>query len=281
MLNLDIGPDDVITNKKQAIKSLNNLLEFYINDPTKKYLKKATLLSYWIKDYVKMINFEETFEPKRNISYKRGNIIKLNFGFNIGSEYGGLHYAIVLDNNNAHNCPTVTVIPLTSIKPDGVIHKNSVHLGNELYRLLKIKYDTTLKSLKDEQKELDEAIVSFKILVDTTKKSFDQIKTINDPEIQDAELDKIRKCLDSADKIDSFWKEKQKHNQEQQVYLNKIGNEINHMQQGSIALVNQITTISKIRIFDPKNLKGVLSGISLSEESMDKINQKVKELYIF
>ena len=50
---------------------------------------------------------------------------------------------------------------------------------------------------------------------------------------------------------------------------------------GSIALVNQITTISKIRIFDPRNLKGVLAGISLSEEGMEKINQKVKELYVF
>ena len=50
---------------------------------------------------------------------------------------------------------------------------------------------------------------------------------------------------------------------------------------GSIALVNQITTVSKIRIFDPRDLKGVLSGVSLSEENMEKINQKVKDLYIF
>ena len=53
------------------------------------------------------------------------------------------------------------------------------------------------------------------------------------------------------------------------------------MKEGSIALVNQITTISKIRIFDPRNLKGVLAGVSLSEESMEKINPKVKELYTF
>ena len=53
------------------------------------------------------------------------------------------------------------------------------------------------------------------------------------------------------------------------------------MKEGSIALVNQITTISKMRIYDPRNLNGVLSGISLSEESMEKINQKVKELFVF
>lgn len=53
------------------------------------------------------------------------------------------------------------------------------------------------------------------------------------------------------------------------------------MKEGSVALVNQITTVSKMRIFDPRSLKGVLSGISLSEENMEKINQKIKDLYVF
>ena len=72
-----------------------------------------------------------------------------------------------------------------------------------------------------------------------------------------------------------------RHNSEQQENLEKIGLEISRMKEGSIALVNQITTVSKMRIFDPRNIKGVLAGISLSEENMDKINQKMKELYIF
>ena len=53
------------------------------------------------------------------------------------------------------------------------------------------------------------------------------------------------------------------------------------MKEGSIALVNQITTVSKMRIYDPRNLRGVLAGISLTKESMEKVNKKVKELYIF
>ena len=91
-MSKDFEKEDVIQNKKAAIRSLNNLLELYINDPSKKHLKKANLISYWIKDYVRFINFEEKFDPTKNIAYKRGNIVKLNFGFNIGSEYGGLHY---------------------------------------------------------------------------------------------------------------------------------------------------------------------------------------------
>ena len=124
-MSTDFSKEDVIQNKKQAIKKLNSMLEGFINDPSGQRLKKANLLSYWIKDYVRMINFEEAFEPTRNISYKRGNIVKVNFGFNIGAEYGGLHYGIVLDNNNSHNSPVVTVIPLTSIKNDKQAHPRS------------------------------------------------------------------------------------------------------------------------------------------------------------
>ncbi len=118
-----------------------------------KHLKKAHLISYWIKDYVRFIKFEENFEATKNITYKRGNIVKLNFGFNIGSEYGGLHYGIVLDNKNSHNSPVLTIIPLTSIKNNKTVHNNSVNLGNEIYRLLKLKYDTISKSLKDDKRE--------------------------------------------------------------------------------------------------------------------------------
>lgn len=273
--------EDVIQNKKDAIKTLNKMLERFINDPSEKHLKKANLISYWIKDYVRMISFEEKFDPTKNIAYKRGNIVKLNFGFNIGSEYGGLHYGIVLDNKNDHSSPVVTVIPLTSVKADKKIHKNSVELGNELYKSLKLKYDTTSKALKDEQNEIREAIAAFSTLVDLAGESLKNYEHKETLEAKEKELANAEKYLSATEKIEKLWKEKEKHNLEQQEYLSKIGEEISCMKEGSIALVNQITTISKIRIFDPRNLKGVLSGISLSEESMEKINQKMKDLYIF
>ena len=115
-MSKEFTKEDVIQNKKEAIKCLNKMLESFINDSSGRHLKKANLISYWLKDYVNLINFEEKFEPTKNIAYKRGNIVKLNFGFNVGSEYGGLHYGVVLDNRNSHNSPVLTVIPLTSVK---------------------------------------------------------------------------------------------------------------------------------------------------------------------
>lgn len=281
-MSKELTKDDVITNKKEAIKALNKLIESFINDSTGRHLKKANLLSYWLKDYVKMISHEEKFEPTKNIAYKRGNIVKLNFGFNIGCEYGGLHYGVVLDNKNDHSSPVITVIPLTSLKSDKEIHSNSVELGNEIYRLLKIKYDTIQKTLAEEQNEIKEMISIANTMVNFVNTNLDELNSLDAGSNEyDEKLKSARSYLDSSHKLQEIWEKKLEHNQIEQEYLTKIGEEISRMKKGSVALVNQITTISKIRIFDPRNIKGVLSGISLSAESMEKINQKIKELYIF
>ena len=279
-MSKEFTKDDVIANKKEAIKSLNQLLESLLNDGSdlnEKHLKKANLISYWIKDYVNMLKFEEKFEPTKNISYKRGNVVKLNFGFNIGSEYGGLHYGIVLDNKNNHSSPVVTIIPLTSIKENRIVHENSVDLGNELYKMLKLKYDTISKSLKEEQEETNKTYKAISALIDNFEKAH-KMRGVNKP--NDIFVD-LQQLLSSAEKLSAEYENKSRYTREQLKYLSKIGSEISQMKEGSIALVNQITTVSKIRIFDPRNLKGVLAGVSLSAESMDKINQKVKDLYIF
>ena len=51
------------------------------------------------------------------------------------------------------------------------------------------------------------------------------------------------------------------------------------MKTGTVALVNQITTISKQRIYDPKHDFDILAGIQLSSNSMEKIYEKIKKLY--
>ena len=281
----ELTKESVICNKKEAIKALNKMLECYINDSSEqaqKHLKKANLISYWLKDYVKLINFEEKFNPCKNISYKRGNIVKLNFGFNIGSEYGGLHYGVVLDNNNSHHSPVITVIPLTSAKEGKNIHSNSVDLGNELYKSLKLKYDTIHKAFTDEDNETDGILEMNRKTILLVKETFKIFRNSpkDSPERTSA-YNTLQSYIETAEKLNAALENRSEQRQEEEEYLSKIGDEIAQMKEGSIALVNQITTVSKMRIFDPRNLKGVLSGISLSPASMDKINDKVKELYIF
>lgn len=277
-MSAKFSKEDVIQNKKQAIKDLNHMLEGFINDPTGQRLKKANLLSYWFKDYVRMVDFEETFDPKRNIAYKRGDIVKLNFGFNIGSEYGGLHYAIVINNKNPHNSSVVTVIPLTSQKGDAHVHHNDVELGNELYRSLKLKYDTIAQQVQAECEEIDKMLGLINIL--TTAVDVALATPAGSPEASEA-ASAAQKYMEIANDLKSDWQIKSEQNQKESKQLEKIKAEIDQMKTGSIALVDQITTVSKIRIYDPRNAYGVLSGIRLSPESLDRINSKIKELFVF
>lgn len=272
VISKKLTEEDVIQNKKEAIKNLNAMLESLIGRKDPKYLKKASLISYWIKDYTRMLNFEEKFNPAKNIAYKRGDIVKVNFGFKIGAEYGGLHYGVILDKHNPHNSPVATVIPLTSIKNGKSIHNNNVCLGNELFEKLNNKLNKIIPEIEHEQikiasksKKLESELLSLRgILHRDPSKASEYSNKIDDLE-QMFETIK-QQALFIAPRMDE---------------AQKLSKELSKMKQGSVAIINQITTISKIRIIDPKNNLGVLHGISLSAENMNRINDKVKELFMF
>ena len=62
--------------------------------------------------------------------------------------------------------------------------------------------------------------------------------------------------------------------------LEKFEDEISKMKKGSIALVNQITTVSKQRIYNPQRYSDILSGLQLSDNSLKLICNKLKQLFI-
>lgn len=274
-----LNKKNVLQNKKDAISKLDKFLDKYINNPTEEHIKKADLISYWLKDYTRYIEFEERFDPKRYIAYKRGDVIKVNFGFNIGAEYGGLHYAVVLDNHNDHASPVVTVAPLTSTKENSKSNKHNVPIGNELYRLMKIKAEAAIRMSAEERSNIEKSKLYynslFKMVIDSIVKNKNSPLSNNKSDEDAVEmLELLKQTLDDLciqlNHLDNTSAE-----------LKKILSEISRMKKGSTVLVGQITTVSKMRIYDPKKSKDVLYGISISKENMDKINDKIKELYVF
>ena len=63
-------------------------------------------------------------------------------------------------------------------------------------------------------------------------------------------------------------------------YIKKVEKEISKMKKGSVALVSQITTISKQRIYDPKTNADVLAKLKVSSNTLDLIDNKIKELFL-
>ena len=72
--------------------------------------------------------YEVKVKPTRFKRYSRGQIVKVKFGVNIGSEFSGDHYAIIVSKQDTMLNPILHVIPLTSKK-----HNYNIELNNLLY----------------------------------------------------------------------------------------------------------------------------------------------------
>lgn len=245
-----------------TINDLNKMLDTMCSIDQNS-LKRAELITYWLKDYKKYLEFEKVFTPKKLKEYKRGDVLKVNLGFKIGNEEGGLHYAIVLDNKNARSSGVITIIPLSSIKPNEILSKYDVPLGDELYSKVTTKYQSISKFCMNEIIRLDKEI----------NYCYEQKKIISkEPDINLEQ--KLSKKIAQL-KNDLIKLKLERKN------MDKIHKEMKKMKSGTKALVGQITTISKMRIFDPKYTTDILSNIKISPNNLDLITKKVNQLYVF
>lgn len=239
MENLDIdennninSKDEIVSHVEVSLRQLKKLMISYTNN--KETISKADKLAYWLEDYSRLLSFEDDFNPNCLKSYHRGDVIKVNLGYNIGNEEGGLHYCIVIDRFNPKSSGIVTVIPLTSYKGKS-LHYSSVFLGNEIYLNFKEKYD--------------------KLMLELSQK-------INSINVENSTQEEIKSALDNL------------------AFAKKVNSEMSKMKKGSVALISQITTISKQKIYDPQKKSDVLSDLRISDKSLDLINEKIKKLYI-
>ncbi len=239
--------EELKRHKENALSKINCYIDSLL-DGSDADKSKADKLAYWIEDWTRFLEYEARFDSRKLRRYKRGEIIKVHLGFNVGSEEGGLHYAVVIDNVNNLSDPTVRVVPLTSVKPNKDVTKlpkGMIFLGNELFTNLSSKLSVT-------RRNINEKIAQAKDI-------------INKPNILKKDYDEVTKKVSELE--------------DEMRLLEAMYNEISKMKKGSIALVNQITTISKIRIYDPKTNKDILSNIKLSNEKLDLIDCEIKKLF--
>lgn len=254
--------DNIIKN---AVNDIENLLYAYRDSKSTKDNKKAELLSYWLSDYCKMLKKEATFNPTKLKRYKRGEIVKVHLGYNIGSEEGGLHYAVILDKNNSPSNPTVTIIPLTSVKPHTDLehlHPSKIFLGDYIFCSLNKKLATQEHDLQTALNEINGKIATLKNAV--TAATDDELLNLKGIHAQ-----KVQELHEDAEKISA--------QREQNI---KLQREIAKMKAGSIALISQITTVSKIRIYDPLYSSSTLSNIRLTPQLLNLVDQKICELFV-
>ena len=182
------------------------------------------------------------------MSYRRGDIVKVHLGYRIGNEEGGLHFAVVVDRHNSKKSGVLTVVPLTSKKKGKKLNANNVDLGNELFRLMMSKHGKLHKEIGDKIHLINEKLKNLDQKVDT-EEVINIYAQLGELESKARELDEIKKSMLK-------------------------------MKEGSVALPNQIITVSKIRIYDPRHSGDVLYGIRLSDTTLSGIDNKIKEMFL-
>lgn len=224
----------------EASAALSSLLLSLATSENSDNKKKSMLLGYWIKKYVSLIKKEPKFAPRSIPRYKRGQIVNVDFGFRVGKELGGLHYAVVLDVKNNQSSPVITVIPLMSYKANSFKENNfTTLLPDGVFTALNNK--------------LSGLIMQAQEMIAETKK--DNIS------LQDAKVKR-----EAAKPII--------------VMAENALDELKHLKSGTVANTCQITTISKMRITQPLNTADALYGVRLSDEDMDCIYQQLRNLYL-
>ena len=264
-----MAKNELTKNINRAKHKLNSILSKYSKSNDTELNNKANLLSYWLVNYLKMIEREQTFDPRHLKKYKRGDILKAHLGFNIGHEEGGLHYVVVVSNTNANSSDLLTVVPLTSLKKSSKITKYDIDLGTTLYDKLSTKHNRELLVLTNIIAKYEKQANNFNQEVKDLVKNTDE----NSQKVTNSQqfihiLDTQHELLKKIDML-----------QKDVDTIQKIQDELKNMKSGSIALVGQLTTISKIRIYNPKNTHESLHGIKLSDSEMDLIDNKIIELY--
>ena len=95
--------------------------------------KRQDIIIKWLAKWSRYLSLEDTFRPDYVPRYKRGDVVYVDFGFNVGNEYGGIHYAAVLEHDNHKTNGNILVVPLTSLdvgKTPADVAKADLYLGD-------------------------------------------------------------------------------------------------------------------------------------------------------
>ena len=261
--------------------------------------KRSDKIAQWIENWVKYLKIEQVFNPRSIKGLKRGSIVYADFGFNVGREYGGLHYAIVLNKKDPRSNHLLHVLPLTSVKETTDMSNLKYFqfpIGDEVFQLLKneanqkvIELTKLYDRFSKKDDELHERALIVESLIKDNKKAFETLKNLPASDRDGSFLEQIQTidkninfASTEADKI----KQELEDNatllaelEEKLEYANKFILKTQNMNKDSIVLLNQVTTISKMRLYDPKNNNSILNGIVLSDDTMDKIDEALKKIF--
>jgi len=126
----------------------------YIYDKSSKKIKQIITNNYTLKKNKYIFNntnisIEETKLLVKYIIFKRGNVVWIDFGFNIGNEFGGKHPAVIIKNFDNE----LFVLPISSKKPSEYSKIEQEYINSKI----------SLEECEKQKREINEIIQFDKI----------------------------------------------------------------------------------------------------------------------
>lgn len=222
---------------------------------------KYKFLAPAVKRQSEQFLFEANTPKRKYWKFDRGALIFVEFGVNIGGELSNNHWAIVLDKNDSPYQKTVTVIPLTSKN-----HKDAVLIDEVIAESPSLLLDEYVEELHKEVyaylKYLDSKnALTEQLLLKAFQKYQHHFRNVDIPAkiITNENISNtLSKATDTTELIEYYQK-----------YIKR-----------SYAKCSSLQTISKDRILK-KNKLDPVGKVKVSNNTLDAINRKLKELYLF
>ncbi len=111
-------------------------------------VEKFQKLDSWLEREANLYLSEISNKEKKYYKYKKGTIINVNFGVNIGSELCHTHFAIVINSDDNISKDTLIVIPLTSKPGVGKVPLNNV-IKDEVVAKVRKKLENDRLTVED------------------------------------------------------------------------------------------------------------------------------------
>lgn len=247
---------------KQILKASKNFEKVH---STFKNNNKFRFLPNWLEKESNLFLSETQNTSKSYNVLKRGSLIFVDFGINIGSELSNRHWAVVLNKNDSPKSRNLTVLPISSkekkfsVMIDEVIQQKSKRFLLPILDKIGFDYFSIIHYALTEITPFDLGSAE-EIYQEFLIQYGDAYNSESAKEIYDngAGMEKVentnRKLKDLVSHYQRF---------------NKI----------SYAKCDQIKTISKDRIIYINELDPC-GKIKVSDETLDRIDEKLKELYL-
>lgn len=101
--------------KKNVDLEINNFIKDTDLENNEEVKRSINYLK-WLEKKSQIIHNEKSFEFPQNFKLNRGTVVWVEFGFNIGREFGGRHPALILRKTG----DSIFVVPLSSQEPEEI-----------------------------------------------------------------------------------------------------------------------------------------------------------------